>query len=285
MLEPDRAVSWLTTSTGSAAWGSMVVPEYDRGFYRSAIREPIASSKRAFAREVLAGLPRSAVELREMTRLLVHLRRVGWQQSLRSKSPTGAPMPWMNLGAHRSARGRVRSRNTCAGVRVWELDPVDGGERVPRGQHRARSRLRCVRALRALSVAGGHDLSRRARCGGALRDCSTRARRRRPSTSCSWTAIDRVECVRQGIQLMHRRGTLVLDDSHRPDYDEAFDLLAEGFESVTVWGPKARSRWGVRRRRRSSEGARPRAGERFSEARSYAAPSTRRWRRLRGFRC
>jgi hypothetical protein len=214
------------------------VSRIDRRFYRDAIREPIAPTKFATARAALSALPRTLTEARETVRLMVHLRRVGWHASLKPNAVSDDPAPWMNLSAI-AVLGAICGDGTAvveygSGRSTQWL--ADLGCRVTSIEHDS-DWAQTVRSL--LLDSAGRD-----RCTVVVSDEEGYASTpRRLGVSdvdvVIVDGIDRVACVSEGKHLLSSGGVLVLDDSHRPEYDEAFSLLEEaGFREVTVWGPK-----------------------------------------------
>lgn len=50
-------------------------------------------------------------------------------------------------------------------------------------------------------------------------------------------ANDRINCTKQALSALSVKGVLVLDDSDRYEYEEAFDFMKKsGFKEITFWG-------------------------------------------------
>lgn len=173
-----------------------------------------------------------------MIRLLVLLRRVGWHASLRGAETLGAPAPWMNLSAIALLGCICREGTTiieygCGSSTRWLAERGCTVTSIEHDEEWARS----VRTQLAESSGGENcrvELVEPAAYARAPRDLGVSS-----ADVVIVDGINRVECVVEGVQLLTSSGVLVLDDSHRPDYDAAFEFLgAQGFDEVTVWGPK-----------------------------------------------
>lgn len=210
----------------------------DRSFYRDTIREPIAPNGLATASATFSAFPRTITEARETVRLLVHLRRVGWHASLKPQARTQDPAPWMNLSAiallgdlceagttvveYGSGRSTQWLANLGCEVTSIEHDAAWASEVQSQLLHSA-THDKCKVVV------------------STAEDYATTPRRLGLSNVdvVIVDGIERVACAIEGTELLSPRGVLVLDDSHRPDYDAAFDFLkTAGFREVTVWGPK-----------------------------------------------
>ena len=167
-----------------------------------------------------------------------YLHKTGWIESLRSGKPSdaaGAPLPWMNLSVVKLLEGRLSPEmslfefgsgySTQFYARLvkhvvsieynqkWidEIEPTlpDNAtiEYVPNDVDGAYAR-----------AASGRD---------------------RAFDVVVVDGRDRVHCVKRSVDALSDDGVMILDDSHRERYREAFDFLGErGFKSLSIEGLK-----------------------------------------------
>ena len=164
------------------------------------------------------------------------LAKVGWLRSMRERASVdadGEPLPWITYPAIEFLSRRVRSDSRvfeygCGNGTLWwarhsrevlacEDDPAWAAKIAPRLPRNARVMLVPVesdgRYCRAIQESG------------------------LPFDLVVIDGADRVNCVKQSMPCLTAGGVVVLDNSERAEYAEAFRLLArEGFRALDFVG-------------------------------------------------
>ena len=167
-----------------------------------------------------------------------YLHRTGWMRSLRSGEPSsadGAPLPWMNLSVVKLLEGRLSkdmslfefgSGYSTAFYARHVKDVVS----VEYNQEWI-DKIEPALPDNATIVFVPDDVD------GAY--CRAAADRGGAFDVVVVDGRDRVNCAKQSVHSLSDDGVVILDDSHRERYREAFDFLgARGFKHLSIEGLK-----------------------------------------------
>ena len=167
-----------------------------------------------------------------------YLHKTGWIQSLRSGTPSnadGAPLPWMNLSVVKLLEGRLSK----------DMSLFEFGSGYSTAFY-----ARLVKDV--VSVEYNQEwidkvaptLPDNASIVHVPNDVDGAYCRAAAATGRAFDVVvvdgrDRVNCVKQSAQSLSDDGVMLLDDSHRERYREAFDFLGGlGFKHLSIEGLK-----------------------------------------------
>jgi hypothetical protein len=167
-----------------------------------------------------------------------YLYLTGWMRSLadgRPSSPSGQPVPWMNYPVVQLLAERLT--RDC---RVFEY----GSGFSTAFYAGLAGAVRSVEYDEAWRDIVARTLPDNARVAYVPKDVDGRYCRSIAESAGAFDLVvvdgwDRVNCVRCAVERLSARGVVVLDDSDRGSYIEAFDLMkSRGFRSLSLSGLK-----------------------------------------------